>query len=267
MAEPTTSTRRPVRCSKHAFALPVSSRPRNDVTRNVTLPAHRHQTCLGRARLASESPVAGDDPVNESDPSGLAWCDFLPAGCGSLPGGRPGSPNGTNINYTPQGSETGEQYWAKLFCESPVGFEGKPFICGSQLNPNQGPIETEGLNRGRFQAQGGGVEESVSWSSHIVPTVSDGLQMLADLGQSLSASQFAARVGALAKATTYVRDVCAPSGGCPPLSKSFYSNGSAQQKGIRIDLEIFTGIAFIPDIVNPAQTAAYVTSSECGTVA
>jgi RHS repeat-associated protein len=210
---------------------------------------------------------AGDDPVNESDPSGLAWCDFLPAGCGSLPGGRPGSPNGTNINYTPQGSETGEQYWAKLFCESPVGFEGKPFICGSQLNPNQGPIETEGLNRGRFQAQGGGVEESVSWSSHIVPTVSDGLQMLADLGQSLSASQFAARVGALAKATTYVRDVCAPSGGCPPLSKSFYSNGSAQQKGIRIDLEIFTGIAFIPDIVNPAQTAAYVTSSECGTVA
>jgi hypothetical protein len=70
MAEPTTSTRRPVRCSKHAFAPPVSFRPRNDVTRNVTLPAHRHQTCLGRARLASESPVAGDDPVNETDPSG-----------------------------------------------------------------------------------------------------------------------------------------------------------------------------------------------------
>jgi hypothetical protein len=31
---------------------------------------------------------AGDDPVNESDPSGDAWCDFLPAGCGVLPGSR-----------------------------------------------------------------------------------------------------------------------------------------------------------------------------------
>jgi hypothetical protein len=72
MAEPTTTTRRPARCSKHAFAPRASCRPRNDVAHNVTLPAHRHQTCLGRAGLASETAGAGDDPVNpKGGPDGL----------------------------------------------------------------------------------------------------------------------------------------------------------------------------------------------------
>lgn len=77
MAQPnSTTTRRPSRCSKHAFAPPASWRPRNDGTPDVTLPAHRHQSCLGRVELALESPAAGDDPVNSSDPSGLAsGCD------------------------------------------------------------------------------------------------------------------------------------------------------------------------------------------------
>jgi RHS repeat-associated protein len=34
---------------------------------------------------------AGDDPVNENDPSGKAWCDFLPWGCSHLPGGNKGA--------------------------------------------------------------------------------------------------------------------------------------------------------------------------------
>ena len=80
MAEPTTTTRRPARCSKHAFAPRASWRPRNDVAQGVTLPAHRHQTCLGQARLASETAGAGDDPVNAVDPLGAsiissAWDD------------------------------------------------------------------------------------------------------------------------------------------------------------------------------------------------
>jgi len=66
-----TTTRRPAHCSKHAYAPSAPSRPRNGLTGDVTLPAQRHQTCLGRAGLASESPVAGDDPVNDGDPSGL----------------------------------------------------------------------------------------------------------------------------------------------------------------------------------------------------
>jgi hypothetical protein len=72
MAEPTTTTTcRAARCSKHAFAPSASFRPRNGGTGNVTLPAQRHQTGLWRAELASDSPEAGGDPVNSSDPSGL----------------------------------------------------------------------------------------------------------------------------------------------------------------------------------------------------
>lgn len=70
MAEPTTTTRRPARCSKDAFAPRASWRPKNDIARRVALRAHRHQSCLGRTRLASETAGAGDDPVNNSDPTG-----------------------------------------------------------------------------------------------------------------------------------------------------------------------------------------------------
>jgi hypothetical protein len=80
MAAPTTNTKRlTVHCSKHAFAPIASFRPKIAVTPSVALPAQRHQTCLGRAGLASESPFTGDDPVNGVDPTGLypgqGWLD------------------------------------------------------------------------------------------------------------------------------------------------------------------------------------------------
>jgi len=72
MSAPTTNTkRRTVHCSKHAFAPIASFRPKNAVVPSVTLPAQRHQSGLGRAGLASESPFTGDDPVNGVDPLGL----------------------------------------------------------------------------------------------------------------------------------------------------------------------------------------------------
>jgi hypothetical protein len=72
MSAPTTNTkRRTVHCSKHAFAPIASFRPKNAVVPSVTLPVQRHQSGLGRAGLASESPFTGDDPVNATDPLGL----------------------------------------------------------------------------------------------------------------------------------------------------------------------------------------------------
>jgi hypothetical protein len=55
------------------------------MTGNVTLPGERHQTGLCRAGLASDSPEAGDDPVNGVDPTGeapdsLVFCFPLRAG-------------------------------------------------------------------------------------------------------------------------------------------------------------------------------------------
>jgi hypothetical protein len=76
MIVPPTTTRRARRCPKHAFAPSASSRPRNDVTSNVTLPGHRHQSCLRRGNLASESSGVNGDPLNLMDPSGhcsLGW--------------------------------------------------------------------------------------------------------------------------------------------------------------------------------------------------
>ena len=75
MAVPTTNTkRRTVHCSKHAFAPIASFHPKNAVAPNVTLPVQRHQSTLGRAGLASESLVTGDDPLNATDPLGQS-CD------------------------------------------------------------------------------------------------------------------------------------------------------------------------------------------------
>ncbi len=90
MAEPTTTTtRRVAHCSKHAFAPSASFRPRNGMTGDVTLPAQRHQTGLCRAGLASDSPEAGDDPVNQTDPSGL-----VPSGEGEVCNGDKAPPPG-----------------------------------------------------------------------------------------------------------------------------------------------------------------------------
>ena len=86
MAATTTTTRRADWCQKHAFARPTKLRPSSDTTGNVTLPAQGHFSCFRRAGLASGISVAGNDPVNASDPSGLcnsqgngnAWDLFNP---------------------------------------------------------------------------------------------------------------------------------------------------------------------------------------------
>ena len=67
----TTTTRRTARCTKHAFAPRVRSRPRGGTAGHVTFPGHGHIRAHPRCGLASASSVAGNDPVNNSDPSGL----------------------------------------------------------------------------------------------------------------------------------------------------------------------------------------------------
>jgi len=145
-----TTTRRPAHCSKHAYAPSAPSRPRNGLTGDVTLPAQRHQTCLGRAGLASESPVAGDDPVNGSDPSGDCtsgtwWCDALH----SVGGGVTGVAEclGNSGCFSPEGLANAAAGFANqathlvddLICSSnsndggycPTWSVGTPFPCSS----------------------------------------------------------------------------------------------------------------------------------------
>ena len=68
----TTTTRRNTRCTKHAFAPRAAIRPGNDVTEDVTLPGQGHIRAHTRSGSASGTSVAGNDPVINSDPSGLA---------------------------------------------------------------------------------------------------------------------------------------------------------------------------------------------------
>jgi len=57
-------------CRKHASAPPARFRPRNGVPETTVLPAQRPDRPPWRAELASGTSVAGDDPVNKTDPSG-----------------------------------------------------------------------------------------------------------------------------------------------------------------------------------------------------
>jgi len=59
-------------CRKHASAPPARFRPRNGVPETTVLPAQRPDRPPWRAELASGTSVAGDDPVNGTDPTGLS---------------------------------------------------------------------------------------------------------------------------------------------------------------------------------------------------
>ena len=66
-----TTTRRAVRCTKHAFAPSARIRPRSDTAGDVTLPGHGHIRAHARNEHASGTSGANDNPVNEADPLGL----------------------------------------------------------------------------------------------------------------------------------------------------------------------------------------------------
>lgn len=99
-------------------------------------------------------------------------------------------------------------------------------------------------HRGRVQAQGGGTEESVAWAQDTPPTRSDGLRMLDQLAARLTASELTARQGAFAEARDFV-DRAAQAGGVGPVKKSFPHK--PLRGGIRVDIEVQKGIAFVPD--------------------
>ncbi len=72
-----TTTRRAVRCTKHAFAPSARIRPRSDTAGDVTLPGQGHDRARAHSEHASGTSGAGNDPVNAGDPSGLYCADAL----------------------------------------------------------------------------------------------------------------------------------------------------------------------------------------------
>lgn len=99
------------------------------------------------------------------------------------------------------------------------------------------------LNRGRFQAQGGGLEESRPWAEIAIPTKQIGHSYIDELKGHLQPSDLELRLSCFDRANKWVD--AAPSAGyvaVTPIKTSFPL--LPPKKGIRVDGEIYSGVAF-----------------------
>jgi hypothetical protein len=102
---------------------------------------------------------------------------------------------------------------------------------------------TEPAHRGRIQAQGGGIEKSVSWSRQIPPTESEMMAMVAQLESKLTPAERRDRQVALQQLRQFIHNA-AKGYGMSVLSNSYPYRTF---RGIRVDLEVLKGRAAVPD--------------------
>jgi hypothetical protein len=102
----------------------------------------------------------------------------------------------------------------------------------------------EPQHRGRIQAQGGGTEKSETWAEPKPPTESEMLKKGDDLESQLTTREKKDREQPLAQLRRFIRSAARGGGVTAPVSKSFLKRGS---RDIRIDLEVITGMACVPD--------------------
>lgn len=101
------------------------------------------------------------------------------------------------------------------------------------------------IHRGRFQAQGDGLEESETWSQDEPLTKDDALNLLAKLRKKLTSKEFEKRKRSFKKVEQYVKS--AEDGIDAVKKKSFYDD--KKQRHIRVDVEILGGKAFVTIII------------------
>lgn len=92
-------------------------------------------------------------------------------------------------------------------------------------------------HRGRIQAQGGGLEESESWSSSTLPTKQEGLDLIDQLERKIPLAEAMIRKKAFEQARTFVQRAAANDGADAQVSISFPKG--TKVKGIRVDIVIF----------------------------
>ena len=101
-------------------------------------------------------------------------------------------------------------------------------------------------HRGRIQAQGDNLEQSVSWSQDEPPTVGDGLEMINELKSKLSYADLLLRKNEFEKAENFIKNAGLKGGVDAPVSKSIKVTGT---KSSRIDIEVIKGKAFVSIIL------------------
>jgi len=98
-------------------------------------------------------------------------------------------------------------------------------------------------HRGRFQAQGGGTEKSVSWSQDDPLTKEDGLKLLEELKEQMTKKELKLREKQFEDARRFVENA---QGVDAPRNKTFRN---LKTKDVRVDIEINGGTAFVCVIV------------------
>ncbi|MCB1194199.1 MAG: hypothetical protein KDK90_27435 [Leptospiraceae bacterium] len=101
-------------------------------------------------------------------------------------------------------------------------------------------------HRGRIQAQGDGLEESVSWSQDLPITAKDSLKLLEELKNKIPKHELKRRKQAFDKAEKFVLRVEENNGVDAPVSKTFKIKDT---KDVRVDIEVIKGKAFISSII------------------
>lgn len=96
-------------------------------------------------------------------------------------------------------------------------------------------------HRGRFQAQGGGLEESEPWNEDEPLQALKGHHLLSRLQDKIPVREGKVRQGSFLKAHRFI-DSAASSGGVGPCKKSFVVRGSRDR---RVDIEVQSGLAFV----------------------
>ena len=99
-------------------------------------------------------------------------------------------------------------------------------------------------HRGRVQAQGGGLEESESWSQDEPPSKELGVSLLEKLKLKLTKKELSAREKQFEDAKRYIENV---EGGIDAVKKKTFRN--RKTKDIRVDVEVLAGTAFISFLI------------------
>jgi hypothetical protein len=99
-------------------------------------------------------------------------------------------------------------------------------------------------HRGRIQAQGEGLEKSVSWAQDEPLTKQEGLSLLERLKKLLTKKEYERREKPFEEAKRYIENV---NGGADAVKKKSFRN--QKSKDARVDIEILGGTAFISAIL------------------
>jgi hypothetical protein len=114
------------------------------------------------------------------------------------------------------------------------------------------PESEKPTHRGRIQAQGGGTEKSQAWAQASPPTLSEIMRLIERLEAQLTPQEKRIRENGFAQLRKAAETAAKAGGFWARQSRSFPRPPTGD---IRVDLEVITGIAAVPDPLPTAEKA------------